>query len=53
MIILVRNLITIPNYYQVISGLYKLHFIKAIKLIKSEDFDKKNEYHSPSTHPLN
>ena len=38
-IILVEGLITIPTIEHFISGLYKLHFINAIKMIKSDDFD--------------
>lgn len=40
MVRLVKDLITVPNFQQVISGLFKLHFIKSIKIIKSEDFDR-------------
>ena len=40
MITLVNGLISIPKVEHVIAALYKLHFIKSIKIIKSVDFDK-------------
>ena len=43
MVNIVKGLITIPNIFQIISGIYKLHFTKSIKLIKSTDFDKSSE----------
>jgi HrpA-like RNA helicase len=43
MINLVRGLITIPKIEQVITALYKLHFIKCIKLIDAGDFEKSSD----------
>jgi len=37
---LVKGLISVPNITQIIMAIYKLHFIKCIKLVKSSDFDK-------------
>jgi HrpA-like RNA helicase len=42
-IILVEGLITIPLVEHFIGGLYKLHFINAIKLIKPGDFESNKD----------
>ncbi len=39
-ITLVRGLISVPKVEHFITGLYKLHFINAIKLVRPKDFDE-------------
>ena len=49
MINLVKGLITVPKIEQTLLALYKLHFIKAIKLVKSKDFDNNKDASSDDT----
>ena len=36
---IIKDLITVPNYNQVLTAIHKLLFIDSIKIVKSDDFD--------------
>ena len=40
---IIRDLITVPYYEQVLVAIHKLLYINSIKIVKSEDFDKKTD----------
>ena len=42
MLVIVKDLLTIPSVLQIVSAIYKLHFLKCIKIVKAIDSDKSN-----------